>query len=1214
MDTSNSQQGNASTGEKRKRGRPKKIDVTGSSNTSVNGTISGQYAPQPFVNTLLPVYNSLKPTPYNHHFTIPVTPNNMASILNRGRPRKVSANTTLDKENHFPGNNTRETSILTSPPQKRPVGRPQKITENPIFKSPLRPLLPILPSTMTSYKPNSTIQTPSTSQMGFDHGQFSTLERGHSGNECSSTRRPILDMPIGSGNSGAQNTNNENTESFSRSKNPVVNLLSSFDDASELASCNDVQDISNEILKIYEDDFIGIDNDDVSEDEMDDDSEMTTARGGPPQYKCKSCHSIMWIEERNNKSASAKSEPTFSICCAAGQIELPKAKQPPAYLAQLLFGGPEQKHFHDRIKVYNCMFAYSSLGGKVDRFVNVHGGGPFCYRQGGQNHHSMGTLKPVEGGNPRFCQLYFHDTENEVNNRINAIQSNNDKDSARPEIVQNLIRMFDDVSPLAKKIRQARDRFQEEEQPELMIVLKESRSVSGRINHISPTPDVAALIVVDEDPNCGERDVILHLKQGGFVRISFIHPLSMALQYPILFPFAEDGFHKGIKYRRTPENTNKKRECVTLKDYYSYQYHIRPTEGMTLRYGRRLYQQYIVDAFSIIEQSPNPKWPEIQEMFDYTPGLTANDAPDVVARVFKLKLDQLLHVIKKKKFFGRCIGALHVIEFQKRGLPHAHMVIWLHPDSKPKTIQQVDRMVSAEISDKQQDPHGYDAVKQFMKHGPCGESHKLSPCIDSDRKNCTRHFPKRYCTETSFDDSGFPVYRRRKTNHIVRKNDVELDNRWVVPYNRDLLVMFQCHINIEICNHARSLKYLFKYCMKGHDRATMLLVKAKKNTTTYVDQSSSEPVKAAPIDEISQYLDGRYVCAAEAVWRTYGFSIHHRTPSAERLPVHLEDMQTITFKGNESLENVENCALFRKSKLQAWFEANKKYPWGRNLSYQEFPAKFVWDGRGCQWTPRKQGLVVGRLHSTYASSGDLFYLRMILTRFKGATSFADLRTVNGEVFSTFKDACNVLGLLENDNEWHRAITENSHHATASQLRQLFVHILVNCQVELEKIFNSIGKSLRSYPDMPLPPSQFFSGFSNTLIVEERSYDIEAVKEEHQNLHSNLNADQAIVYDAIIDSVYNKKGHVFFVYGSGGCGKTFLWRTIIARLRSERKIVLPVAGSGIAAVLLPGGRTAHSRFKIPLDIDEQSSCGLKNGTDIAELLQNTDLIIWDEAPI
>lgn len=86
-----------------------------------------------------------------------------------------------------------------------------------------------------------------------------------------------------------------------------------------------------------------------------------------------------------------------------------------------------------------------------------------------------------------------------------------------------------------------------------------------------------------------------------------------------------------------------------------------------------------------------------------------------------------------------------------------------------------------------------------------------------------------------------------------------------------------------------------------------------------------------------------------------------------------------------------------------------------------------------------------------------------------------------------------------------------------------------------------------------------------------------------------------------------------MYGSGGCGKTYLWRTIIARLRSERRIILPVASSGIAAVLLPGGRTAHSRIRIPLDIDDQSSCGIKMGTDISELLQHTDLIIWDEAP-
>lgn len=70
---------------------------------------------------------------------------------------------------------------------------------------------------------------------------------------------------------------------------------------------------------------------------------------------------MMWKEERNNKSSSSHSVPTFSICCADGQIKLPELKQPPPYLAQLLFGGSQWRHFHDRIKVYNSMFAYSSL-------------------------------------------------------------------------------------------------------------------------------------------------------------------------------------------------------------------------------------------------------------------------------------------------------------------------------------------------------------------------------------------------------------------------------------------------------------------------------------------------------------------------------------------------------------------------------------------------------------------------------------------------------------------------------------------------------------------------------------------------------------------------------------------------------------------------------------------------------------------------------------
>ena len=137
---------------------------------------------------------------------------------------------------------------------------------------------------------------------------------------------------------------------------------------------------------------------------------------------------------------------------------------------------------------------------------------------------------------------------------------------------------------------------------------------------------------------------------------------------------------------------------------------------------------------------------------------------------------------------------------------------------------------------------------------------------------------------------------------------------------------------------------------------------------------------------------------------------------------------------------------------------------------------------------------------------------------------------------------------------------------------------------------------------------------NRLITEEMSYSIPDMVERHEKLHKDLNKEQLNAYNSIIQSVNQKKGGVFFVYGSGGCGKTFLWNTICCRLRSERKIVLPVASSGIAATLLPGGRTAHSRFHIPLKIDPHSVAGIKHGSELAELIKQTSLIIWDEAPM
>lgn len=87
-----------------------------------------------------------------------------------------------------------------------------------------------------------------------------------------------------------------------------------------------------------------------------------------------------------------------------------------------------------------------------------------------------------------------------------------------------------------------------------------------------------------------------------------------------------------------------------------------------------------------------------------------------------------------------------------------------------------------------------------------------------------------------------------------------------------------------------------------------------------------------------------------------------------------------------------------------------------------------------------------------------------------------------------------------------------------------------------------------------------------------------------------------------------------MYGSSGCGKTFLWKTLYCSLRRQGKIVLPVASSGIAAVLLLGGWTAHSRFHIPLKLDQHSTVGIKQRSEVAEVIKHSSLIIWDEAPM
>lgn len=173
---------------------------------------------------------------------------------------------------------------------------------------------------------------------------------------------------------------------------------------------------------------------------------------------------------------------------------------------------------------------------------------------------------------------------------------------------------------------------------------------------------------------------------------------------------------------------------------------------------------------------------------------------------------------------------LHAVEFQKRGLPHAHIINWLTRDTTEPTPSLIDSFVSAEILDVESDPLGYALVSKHMMHGPCGSLNESCPCMK--KGSCSKFYPKSFRDETMIDKDGFAQYRRPDNGRYVMKGNVRLDNRWVVPYNMFLLKKYCAHINVEWCNKTKVLKYLFKYVTKGQDCAKMYMQRLTQGEDT----------------------------------------------------------------------------------------------------------------------------------------------------------------------------------------------------------------------------------------------------------------------------------------------------------------------------------------------------------------------------------------------
>ncbi|XP_059442016.1 uncharacterized protein LOC132174366 [Corylus avellana] len=288
------------------------------------------------------------------------------------------------------------------------------------------------------------------------------------------------------------------------------------------------------------------------------------------------------------------------VCEYCGQVKLPLLNKPPIILEDLLNPGGRQssKNFKAQIRSYNFMFVMTSIGGNVNNNIN-DGRGRYIFCLNGQNHHRIGSLLPGDDLNPHFAQLYFYDTENEVPNRMNSLnRSDNNLDRS---IVDVLFQMLDESNVLVKIFRMTRDRFREDIVHHLKLRIIESRSTDGREHNLSRCSEIATIIVSDIGVENAHGNVIVDYKEGGLQRINKLHPSYMAFQYPLLFPYGEDGFRLGILHRsvnRTRHNTN---NYVTMREYYAFRLQERQGEGNTLIYGSRLFQQFVVDAYTCIE-------------------------------------------------------------------------------------------------------------------------------------------------------------------------------------------------------------------------------------------------------------------------------------------------------------------------------------------------------------------------------------------------------------------------------------------------------------------------------------------------------------------------------------------------------------------------------------------------------------------------------------
>lgn len=1014
---------------------------------------------------------------------------------------------------------------------------------------------------------------------------------------------------------------------------------------------------------------------------------------------CSFCNAYRWKEERPG------------ICCKKGMVRLDQLPQPPSELLRLYDTGGST--FLNNLRAYNNALALASIGCSEQI---MHGFSP-TFKVQGKVYHRIGSLKPEGVEMPKFAQIYFYDTDHETQNRMHFNPHLN------REILTSLQNCLHHANSYIRSLKSALDFAEENPQMKILLSAEKKPSDEHARRYNLPSSSEVAVIMPGHQEN--HLDVILQTRSGIVQRINALHRSYDPLHYVLLFPHGTDGYtikipHYGgngfvspseyyryrlqvrqddcnllMKSRRLTQqyatDAFAKVEAQRLRWVKYHQNEIRAEKYKGLLdavnaddalhagtkvilpptiYGSpRWYTEAFQDAMAIVRKygkpdifvtfTCNPNWPEISASL--FPDEKPSDRPDICVRIFNIKLRSLLDDILKQHVLGKVVAYTAMKEDQKRGLPHCHILLIMADESKPRQPSNFDKIVCAEIPDPSVNPTLYSIVTKQMCHGPCGSVNPASPCMvstDGQKSNtCSKNFPKAFKQHTVMTNGMYPEYKRRAPddggrtyNMKVKGNNFTVDNRWIVPYNPFLTLRYNAHINVEIVISVSCVKYLYKYTCKGSDRVMVKLATGQEKDITN--------------DEVERYVNARYISASEAYWRLFEFKILNKYPPVSKLPIHLEDEQTIVFHPDDAIELAGKPAP--KTKLTAFFDLTSNDPDTQNLLYPDVYRHYLWKGN--KWVKRSRKTLkdtqemnnshedlfsdmLGRVPviSLNPHQSELYFLRMLLYHRPGPTSYIDLRTVNNETLPTFQAACLKLGLLSDDGEIDKIMIESASIKFGSQLREVFATILIwtrpsdplkfwkthltllcedlmhrdgvnepNEQIinevllELQDHFGRNGYDITTHFQLPKPDANFVTHLPSRELREETEYNTEALTDIVSRNVPLMNGEQLHVYNTVLSSVNDGKGQLIALDAPGGTGKTFLLTTLLAAVRAERKVALATATSGIAATLLPNGRTLHSRCKVPVqNLNENSTCNISKRDATAELLRRCVLLVIDE---